>query len=251
MLERLRALVTLGVWAAGLAVLGPPCILLTVVTKWEGFITYPTTAVVRLGLLLGGARFTVAGRERLDARGVYVYTPNHQSLLDPPLVWISLGSPARRPAFLVKKEIGRVPVLGYGIRQIGMLLVDRSNTERARASALEATERLHAGRSFAVFPEGTRTRDGRLLPFKKGAFYMAVDAGVPIVPVSIDGAHLAMPRGQMRLRRVPIRITIHEPIPTAGLSQADVPRLLEEARAAVASAVAEEALVEGGRKALG
>jgi 1-acyl-sn-glycerol-3-phosphate acyltransferase len=240
MLERLRAYVLVGVWAVGLAVLGPVCILLTVLTKWEGFITYPTALVVRLGMLLSGVRYSVVGRERLDPRGVYVYTPNHQSMIDPPMVWVSLGSLALRPGFLVKKEIGRVPVLGYGIRQIGMLLVDRSNSERALASARMATERLHAGRSFTVFPEGTRTRDGKLLPFKKGAFHMAVDAQVPIVPVSIDGAHRAMPRGAMRLRPVPIRVTIHDPIPTAGLTQEDVPELLERTRAAVASAVTEE-----------
>lgn len=240
MIERLRAYILVGVWAAGLAVLGPVCILLTVLTKWEGFITYPTTLVIRVGMLLAGVRYSVTGRERVDPRGVYVYTPNHQSMLDPPMVWASLGSPGRRPGFLVKKEIGRVPVLGYGIQQIGMLLVDRSNSERALVSARRATERLHAGRSFTVFAEGTRTRDGRLLPFKKGAFHMAVDAQVPIVPVSIDGAHRAMPRGEMRLRSAPIRVTIHNPIPTAGLTQKDVPVLLERARAAVASAVAEE-----------
>ena len=240
MIERLRAYLMVAVWAVSLVVLGPPGILLTRLTKREGFITRPAAAMVLFGMRIAGVRFSVTGRERIDPRGVYVYTPNHQSLLDPPIIWTSLGSPARHIAFLVKKELGRVPILGYGIKQLGFVFVDRSNTERALASARRAAERLRAGRSFAVFPEGTRTRDGRLLPFKRGAFHMAVEAGVPVVPVSLDGTYRAMPRGAMRLRSVPIRLTIHDPIPTAGLTQEDVPELTERVRAIVASAVTEE-----------
>lgn len=238
MLDRLRAYVLIGTWAVGLGVLGPPCILLTILTKYEGFITYPAAAVIWVGYKLVGVRFTIVGRERVDPNGVYVYTPNHQSLIDAAYVWSKLGTARRRIAFLVKKELTRVPILGFGILQIGIVPVDRGDSHRAVATAREATERLRGGRSFVVFAEGTRTRDGRVLPFKKGAFHMAVDAGVPVVPVSLDGAFDAMPPGTLRLRRVPVRLTIHEPIPTAGMTSDDVPALADRVRAVVASAVA-------------
>jgi 1-acyl-sn-glycerol-3-phosphate acyltransferase len=237
MIGRLRAWAMLLVWSVGLAVLGPPFILLTVITGVQEFTTLPAMVVVRLGLWVGGVKVTVVGRERVDPRGIYVYTPNHQSLLDPPLVWLALGTPRRRIGFLVKTELERVPIFGYGIKAIGMLPVERGNHERAVQSAKRATERLRAGRSFAVYPEGTRTRTGELLPFKKGAFRMAVDAGVPVVPVTIDGAHAAMPPGALRLEPVPIRVTIHEPIPTEGLTPEDVPELIDRVRAAISSAL--------------
>lgn len=237
MIGRLRAWLMLGTWGLGLAVLGPPCIFIAYLTGWEAFVTIPATVVVRAGLWLAGVDVRVSGRERVDPRGVYVFTPNHQSILDPPLVWLSLGTARRRPGFLLKTELERIPIFAQGVRQIGMIAVERGNRERAVESARRATAYLHAGRSFVVFPEGTRTRDGGLLPFKKGAFHMAIDAGVPVVPITVDGTYLAMPRGALRLVRVPIRITIHDPIPTAGMTEGGVQTLLERSRAAIDSAL--------------
>jgi 1-acyl-sn-glycerol-3-phosphate acyltransferase len=225
------------VWGLGLLILGPPCILLTRLTGWEGFVTYAATGVLKVGMFVAGIRLTVVGKERLDPDGVYVYTPNHQSFLDACVVWTSLGTPANRPGYLFKRELLRVPILGYGVRQIGMLPVNRADHHRAVATAKIATEQLHAGRSFAVFPEGTRTKDGRLGAFKKGAFRMAVDARVPIVPVSIEGAYQAMPWGTLRVRAVPIVLTVHEPIPTAGLGPDDVDELLDKTRSVIAEAI--------------
>jgi len=237
MLGRLRAWAMLITWGAGLGLVGPFAIPLTALTRREEFITVPAAIIARFGMWLGGVKVTIHGRERINPDGVYVFTPNHQSLLDPPIVWVNVGTWHRRAGLLVKKEIKKVPVLGVGIDYVGMLAVDRSNPEAARESARRASAAIKAGRSFFVFSEGTRTRDGNLLPFKKGAFYMAIDAGVPVVPVTIDGAFAAMPRGAIRLRPVPITVTFHEPIPTAGMTEADVPALLERARDAVASAL--------------
>jgi 1-acyl-sn-glycerol-3-phosphate acyltransferase len=237
MLGRLRAYLMMLVWGVPLLILGPPCALLTLLTRRDCFVTVPGTIVVATGLRVGGVRVTVVGRDHIDPGGVYVYTPNHQSLLDAPIVWLALGTPYRRVGFLVKTELERVPIFGTGIKAIGCIPVERGNRESAVASARRGTESLVAGRAFAVFPEGTRTRDGALLPFKKGAFHMAIEAGVPVVPVTIDGAFRAMPRGAMRLVPVPVTVTIHEPIPTAGMTGDDVTSLLERAQAVVASSL--------------
>jgi 1-acyl-sn-glycerol-3-phosphate acyltransferase len=239
MIGRLRAYLMMAVWGIGLAILGPPLIFLTVITGIEEFTSLAAMVVVLAGLRAGGVRVSVTGRERIDPKGVYVYAWNHQSLLDAPIAWTTLGTARHRVGFLVKTELERVPIFGYGIKAIGMIPVERGNRETAIFSARRATDRLHAGRSFAVFPEGTRTRDGRLRPFKKGAFHMAIQAGVPVVPVTIDGAFRAMPRGALRLEPVPIRVTIHEPVPTAGMTDDDVLSLLERVRDVIASALDE------------
>lgn len=238
MFGRLRAYWMLFVWGANLAILGPPCIFLTIVTGREWFTTVPASLVIAAGLRLAGVRMRVVGRDRVDPLGVYVYTPNHQSLLDAPVVWLALGTPWRRVGFLVKTELERVPIFGIGIKAVGCIPVERGNRETAVASARRGTESLSNGRAFAVFPEGTRTRDGNLLPFKNGAFHMAIDAGVPVVPVTIDGAYRAMPTGGVRLVSAgPVTVTIHEPISTAGMNVDDVPALRDRVRATVASAL--------------
>lgn len=237
MIERLRAYILYAVWGGVLAVLGPFCIALTALTGKPEFVTIPTAATIKLGLLLAGVQYTVEGRDRVDPTGTYVYVSNHQSTLDPPMIWLSLGTMRRRIGYLFKSQVEKVPLLGTGAKIIGMISVDRSNRDRAVESVQRATESLRKGQSFGVFAEGTRTRTGDLLPFKKGAFHMAIAAGVPVVPVSIDGAFEAMPPGAMRLRSVPIRIEIHDPIETAGMTEDDVDSLLEKTREVVESSL--------------
>lgn len=234
MIERMRAYILFAVWGGVLAILGPICIALTALTRIPEFVTIPTMATIKLGLVLAGVRYTVEGRNRIDPAGTYVYVANHQSTLDPPMIWLSLGTPLHRIGYLFKSQVEKVPLLGTGAKIIGMIPVDRSNRDRAVESVRRATESLRKGQPFGVFAEGTRTRNGDLLPFKKGAFHMAIAAGVPIVPVTIQGAFEAMPPGAVRLRSVPIRIVIHDPIPTSGMTEADVDALLESTREVMA-----------------
>ncbi|MGB5035184.1 MAG: lysophospholipid acyltransferase family protein [Blastocatellia bacterium] len=235
MMERMRAYVLFAVWGGLLAILGPFCIALTALTRIPEFVTIPTMCTIRLGLLLAGVRYSIEGRDRVDPRKTYVYVSNHQSTLDPPMIWLALGSPRHRIGYLFKSQVEKVPLLATGAKTIGMIAVDRSNRDQAVESVRRATESLKRGQSFGVFAEGTRTRTGELLPLKKGAFHMAVGAGVPIVPVTIDGAFEAMPPGTVRLRSVPIRIVIHHPIPTISMTEADVDSLLEQTRAIMAA----------------
>jgi 1-acyl-sn-glycerol-3-phosphate acyltransferase len=124
---------------------------------------------------------------------------------------------------------------------MGVVPVDRSNSPAAVESAKLATENLRLGKSYVVYPEGTRSRDGHLLPFKKGAFMMAIDAGVPVVPVTVSGATKIMPKAQIKVFPSTVRITIHEPISTKGYSKENVAALVELTRAKIFSALNEEA----------
>jgi len=234
MMPRLRAIFLLGLWFTGIAVIAPFMILLTLITKNENCIYRPVRFFVKLGLALVGVRVAVTGVENLTPGQPYIFTPNHQSMIEVPLFVTYLG---RNPAYLAKKEVFKYPIFGFGISLMGVVPVDRSNTQSAIESAQLATEKLRAGKSYVVYPEGTRSADGRLLPFKKGAFVMAIDAGVPIVPVTIRGASGIMPKGEIRIIPSTVHITIHPPVSTEGYSKENVSELVDSVREKVASAL--------------
>ena len=237
MIPRLRGIFLLAFWFASIALVAPLFIALVVITKNENFLYSPVRLFIRAGLAMVRVRVEVSGVERLDPEQTYIFTPNHQSLIEVPLFVTYLG---RNPAYLGKKEIFKYPVFGYGIRLIGAVPVDRSNSAAAVESAKLATENLRHGKSYVVYPEGTRSRDGRMLPFKKGAFMMAIDAGVPVVPVTVSGATRIMPKAQIKVFPSIVRITVHEPISTSGYSKENVALLMELARQKILSALSEE-----------
>jgi 1-acyl-sn-glycerol-3-phosphate acyltransferase len=243
MMPRLRGIFLLGFWFSSIALLAPLLIVLVLITKNENFIYSPVRLFIRAGLAMVGVRVEVNGLERLDPNQTYIFTPNHQSLIEVPLFVAYLG---RNPAYLGKKEIFKYPVFGYGIRLIGMVPVDRSNSPAAVESAKLATENLRQGKSFVVYPEGTRSRDGRMLPFKKGAFMMAIDAGVPVVPVTVSGASKIMPKAQVKVFPSTVRITVHEPISSSGYSKENVVELMAKTREKVFSALDETEVESSG-----
>ena len=234
MMPRLRGVFLLTFWFTAIALLAPFLIVLCMITKNENMIYSPVRFFVRLGLALVSVRVEVTGLELLDPNQTYIFTPNHQSLIEVPLFVTYLG---RNPAYLGKKEVFKYPVFGTGIRLIGVIPVDRSNSPAAVESAKAATENLRRGKSYVVYPEGTRSKDGRLLPFKKGAFMMAIEAGVPVVPITISGATKIMPKAQVKVFPSTVHITIHEPISTAGYSKENVVQLMNRTREKVFSAL--------------
>lgn len=191
-------------------------------------------AVLRLSRWILGIRVEVEGRERIDPRGAYVYMSNHLSFLDGPLLFVLIPGMIR---VLLKKSVFRIPVLGWGMRFIGFVPVDRKGMKAGKASIDRAKSLMREkGYSFLIFPEGTRSRDGGLLPFRRGGFFLAVDSQAPIVPVSIKGTYELMPRGRFRVKRGTVKVVFHEPVPSAGRSVATMPELMEEVRAAIQSA---------------
>jgi 1-acyl-sn-glycerol-3-phosphate acyltransferase len=164
-----------------------------------------------------GVRVTCEGFDRLDARQSYVLASNHQSIYDIPIVFAALPLQLR---IVAKESLGWIPFLGWHLRRTGHLLVDRRNPG---ADIVEKMRRLVSEtHSLIVFPEGTRSRDGRIARFKKGSFLVAIDAGLPVVPVSVAGSRHVMQKGRLMVCPGDVRVVVHEPIPTAGVSRDDV-----------------------------
>jgi 1-acyl-sn-glycerol-3-phosphate acyltransferase len=216
---------SLFVAGALLVVLGIP-ILLVAWLAAKPDLVYPWALFGgRNWLRLSGVQVSVKGSEHLDAKQTYVFISNHRSYLDTATLFVYTG---RRMGLLAKKELLKVPILGVGMGFVNVMAIDRSNSERARGTVASATARIRSGISFGVFAEGTRAKPGEFLPFKKGAFYMAVAAAVPIVPVAIKNTDVLMGKGTGRAMSGTIEMVMLPPVPTAGLSSdEDVQRLVE------------------------
>lgn len=191
--------------------------------------------MMKVGRLILGIDIAVEGRDRLDRKIPYVFMSNHLSFLDAPLLVTVLDRPVR---FIVKRFVFRIPVLGLGMRFAGYIPLDKEGVGEGRKRIARAAELIQRkGYSFLVYPEGTRSWEGKLLPFRRGGFFLALDAGTPILPVSVRGTYELMPRGSRRIGKGRVRIVFHEPIPVSGYSLETMPELMERARAAIASAL--------------
>jgi 1-acyl-sn-glycerol-3-phosphate acyltransferase len=178
----------------------------------------------------------VTGSEYVDPNQTYVFISNHRSYLDTATLFAYAGP---RLGVLAKKELLKVPILGYGMGYVNVMAIDRSNRERALQTTEAATARIRSGRSFGVFAEGTRARPGDFLPFKKGAFYMAAQAGVPIVPVAMKNTDYLMGKGTGEARSGTIEMVILPPVSTAGVSSDDeVKQLLQRVHAMIGDELA-------------
>ncbi|CAN5825134.1 lysophospholipid acyltransferase family protein [soil metagenome] len=183
-------------------------------------------------LRLSGMKVSVKGAEFLDPKQTYVFIANHRSYLDTATLFAYTG---RRIGLLAKKELLKVPILGYGMGFVNIMAIDRSNRERALETTTAATERIRSRISFGVFAEGTRAKPGQFLPFKKGAFYMAVQAGVPIVPVAIKNTDVLMGKGTGQSKPGTIEFELLPPVATAGLSSdEEVQALVKQIHTAIA-----------------
>jgi 1-acyl-sn-glycerol-3-phosphate acyltransferase len=215
-----------------LLIFGPPAIIVSYLARRREWV-YPWALWGgRMWLRLSRMKVRVRGLEHLDPQQTYVFISNHRSYLDTATIFCFVG---RRIGLLAKKELLKVPILGYGMTYVNVMAIDRSNRERAIETVQAATARIHSGVSFGVFAEGTRARPGELLPFKKGAFYMAIEAGVPVVPVAIKHTDVLMGKGTGTARPGTIEMILLEPLPTAGLTtDEDVEHLIEQVHSRIA-----------------
>jgi len=166
--------------------------------------------IANTGLKIGGIRIDVKGRERLDPKQRYIFMSNHISNLDPPLLLPLL--PGRTSVFL-KRSLMKIPLLGYAMRLGNFIPVYRDGrVESAIESVATARKVIDSGLHVTTFVEGTRSRDGRLLPFKKGPFYLAMETGTPIVPISIWGTESMMKKGSMQITPGTAHVEFHSPL---------------------------------------
>jgi 1-acyl-sn-glycerol-3-phosphate acyltransferase len=186
----------------------------------------------KLWLTACGAGVTVRGLENLDAATEYVFISNHRSYLDTATLFCYTG---KRMGLVAKKELLKVPVLGQGMGHVNVIAIDRSNPERARQSMEKARQVMEDDYSFGVFAEGTRAMPGELLPFKKGAFHLALQTGAPIVPVAIKNTDWMMGKRTGVAYAGEIEMILLPPIETVGKTSGDVMNLLVETRQAIAS----------------
>jgi 1-acyl-sn-glycerol-3-phosphate acyltransferase len=191
--------------------------------------------VVGTAFRLAGVRIQVEGLERVPAGVACIFMSNHVSNLDPPVLIPLI--PGRTSVFL-KRSLMKIPVLGYGMRLAEFVPVDRGGSvEGALESAVRAKAVLAKGIHITTFVEGTRSRDGRMLPFKKGPFYLAMETGAPCIPISVSGTETMMRKGSMRVFPGVVRVVFHAPIYPANVADRDA--LMHLVRESVASGLPE------------
>jgi 1-acyl-sn-glycerol-3-phosphate acyltransferase len=227
----LRALIMAGITFVYTLAVGTPLLIFGLLSGNTDPLYNAGLRGVRVLMALAGIKVEVRGREHIFRSGPAVYMPNHQSYLDSPAMLICLPP----VLFLGKEEFFRIPVLGRAMILRGFIPVDRRNHMRAIGAIDRAAQSLVSGKSLMVFPEGTRSRDGRLQALKKGVFVMAIKAGAPIVPVSISGSRNRMPKDKFAITPGLIRVTFHPPILTRGSTMDDRDRIMEAAKEAIQS----------------
>jgi len=231
----IRTLIMLTFWGISLPVASLFCF------SWT-FLTGDVRLLYRVfmwgasrGVRLAGVRTKVIGREKLSPAGTYIYMSNHASNLDPPLM---IPLIPKRTSILVKQELFKVPLLNWAMRLGSLVPVDRANRDAGVEAVRTATEVVRQGLNMTIYVEGKRSSDGKLLPFKKGPFYLALECGVPVVPVTISGTHYAMPKGRFAITPGEVEVIFHDPIEPKDFGSREA--LMERVRRAIESGLPPE-----------
>ena len=221
-----------------LVVLVPPAALIafpwTFITGKINFLYFVGMGLAHLAPRIAGAKIKLVGLEKLDQAGTYIFMSNHVSNLDPPVLVPLIP---RRTSALAKKEIWRIPILGKALDLAEIVPVERHNRDAAIQSIRRAGEVMQHGINMTIYPEGTRSPDGKLLPFKKGPFHLAAETGFPIVPVTILGTEEMMPKGSMIVKGGTATLVFHSPIDPKKFASRD--ELVQAVRDAINSSLPE------------
>jgi len=187
------------------------------------------------GVGLTGVRVEIVGLDMLDRARTYIFMSNHASNLDPP---IQIPLIPRRTSVMVKKELFKTPILGPAMRMASLVPVDRGNRDAGIEAVEAARAVIQQGINMTVYVEGKRSFDGKLLPFKKGPFYLAMECGVPVVPITIVGTHYAMPKKRFAIKAGVVKVIFHPAIDPKDFGSREC--LMEKVRATIEDALPEE-----------
>ena len=227
LIAAVRSVLTYIVVSLYVLIAGPIALALGVGLKNKTMLYGPGHLGVGMALGLAGIRYRVHHRERIPRDRAVVFCSNHESNVDPPVLFQALH---KRLHILFKAELQKLPVLGTVMLAGGFVPVERDRREASMVSIDRAAESIRAGNSFLIFPEGTRSRSAELLPFKKGGFIMAIKSQAPIVPVAVSGGRAAMRKGSWVVRPVMVDVKIGDPVETTGMTLDDRDRLIEIVR---------------------
>ncbi|MFC2170167.1 lysophospholipid acyltransferase family protein [Acidobacteriota bacterium] len=185
----------------------------------------------------------VHGAELVDKKTPYVFMANHLSILDGPLLFFVIPQFVR---VILKKEVYRIPVIGLGMRFVGFVTVDRKGIQSGKKSLYQAAKLMsEKGVSFLIFPEGTRSRSGKIQPFRRGGFFLAMDTQAPIVPISINGTYALMPKRRFFIKKGNVKVIFHPPISVQEFDHNKLPILMDRVRGAIQSGIEEKFLKTG------
>ena len=239
LIAAVRSLATYVTVSLYVVVMGPPFLLLALATGRPLPLYRVALGGVRLGLWLSGIRVVVVHGENILRDRAAVYAVNHASNVEPPILYAVLSDLFPRLRVLYKAELRKLPILVRAFDLAGFVPLERGNRDQSLPAIARAAAALREGNSFLIFPEGTRSRTGELLPFKKGGFIMALQGGAPIVPVAISGTRDAMKKGSLVIRPVQVTVRFGRPIETATLTVEERDPLVARVRAAVAGLLQE------------
>jgi len=182
-----------------------------------------------------GIRLDIRGRHHVERDAPRIYVANHQSMVD---IWVTILLLPVSTVYIAKESLFRIPFIGWSMQASGFIAIDRGNRERAIGSLRRAAERVRGGRSVCMFPEGTRSRDGKLARFKKGGFHLAQRAGVPLVPVAIAGSWRTLRPGTMRIRPGSVIVEFAPPIDPGAFGNDGLKPLIDAVHDAIADRLA-------------
>jgi 1-acyl-sn-glycerol-3-phosphate acyltransferase len=242
LIAAIRSLATYVAVSLYVLFMGPPFLLMAFATGRALPLYRVALGGVRLGLWLSGIKVDVRHREHILLDRAAVYAVNHASNVEPPILYEVLSDLFPRLRILYKAELRKLPILVRAFDLAGFVPLERGNRDQSLPAIERAAKALREGNSFLIFPEGTRSRTGELLPFKKGGFIMALQGQAPIVPVAIQGARDAMKKGSLIIRPVRVTVSFGPPIETAGLALPDRDALIARVRDAVAAQLREGAV---------
>ena len=224
----IRTILLLMFWAIALPLASLFCFPWTLLTRDVTLLYRVFMWGAARGVRLVGIRTTVIGMEKLDPARTYIYMSNHASNIDPPLM---IPLIPKRTSVLVKQEVFKIPLLATAMRWGSLVPVDRGNREAGIEAVRAASAVVQQGLNMTIYVEGGRSVDGKLRPFKKGPFYLAMECNVPVVPVTISGTHYVMPKGRFAIKPGKVKVIFHDPIAPQDFGSRE--NLMEKVRRAI------------------